>query len=129
MSFNKCIMIGNLTRDCDLRYTASGTAVCNMSIAVNTKYKSGDEYKENVCYVDVVVWGKQGESCAQYLSKGRQVLVEGRLDLKTWESDGQKRRKHEIVASTVRFLGNKNDGQSDQSNDQGHGEVSEIEPF
>jgi single-strand DNA-binding protein len=127
MSFNKVIMVGNLTADPELRYTASGTAVCNMRLAVNTKYKSGDEQKESVCYIDVVVWGKQGESCSQYLAKGRQVLVEGRLDFRTWESDGQKRSKHEIVAQTVRFLGKRDEGGSAPA--QSPDEVSDIEPF
>jgi len=126
--FNKVIMVGNLTQDVELRYVASGTAVANMRIAVATKYRSGDEYKEETLFIDVVVWGKQGESCSQYLVKGRQVLVEGRLQERSWESDGQTRRKTEIVANTVRFLGNK--GDSGGSQGQGHqGEVSDIEPF
>ena len=128
MSFNKVIMVGNLTQDPELRYTASGTAVGNLRIAVSSKYRSGDEYKEETLFIDVVVWGKQGESCSQYLVKGRQVLVEGRLQERSWESDGQTRRKTEIVANTVRFLGNK--GSDSQGQDsQGQGEVSDIEPF
>lgn len=128
--FNKVIMVGNLTQDPELRYTASGTAVANLRIAVSSKYRSGDEYKEETLFIDVVVWGKQGESCSQYLSKGRQVLVEGRLQERSWESDGQKRRKTEIVANTVRFLGRKGEGgggggQSGPAPD----EVSDIEPF
>jgi len=128
--FNKVIMVGNLTQDPELRYTASGTAVANLRIAVGSKYRSGDEYKEETLFIDVVVWGKQGESCSQYLSKGRQVLVEGRLQERQWESDGQKRRKTEIVANTVRFLGRKGEGgegggQSGPAPD----EVSDIEPF
>jgi single-strand DNA-binding protein len=117
-------MVGNLTQDPELRYTASGTAVCNMRVAVGSKYKSGDEYKEETLFIDVVIWGKQGESCSQYLSKGRQALVEGRLQERTWESDGQTRRKVEIVANSVKFLGSK--GESAAAPPQ---EVSDIEPF
>ena len=126
--FNKVIMVGNLTQDPELRYTASGTAVANLRIAVSSKYRSGDEYKEETLFIDVVVWGKQGESCSQYLSKGRQVLVEGRLQERSWESDGQKRRKTEIVANTVRFLGKKGDGGGSQGG-PAPDEVSDIEPF
>lgn len=122
--FNKVIMVGNLTQDPELRYLASGTAVANMRIAVGSKYKSGDEYKEETLFIDIVVWGKQGESCSQYLSKGRQVLVEGRLQERSWESDGQKRSKVEIVANTVRFLGSKG-----ESADAPPSEDSQIEPF
>jgi single-strand DNA-binding protein len=122
--FNKAILVGNLTQDPELRYTASGTAVANMRIAVGSKYKSGDEYKEETLYIDIVVWGKQAESCSQYLAKGRQVLVEGRLQERTWESDGQKRHKTEVVATTVRFLGGKGDSAGAPPS-----EVSDIEPF
>jgi len=131
--FNKVIMVGNLTQDPELRYTASGTAVANLRIAVSSKYRSGDEYKEETLFIDVVVWGKQGESCSQYLSKGRQVLVEGRLQERSWESDGQKRRKTEIVANTVRFLGRKGEGEGGSGGGGQRGpapdEVSDIEPF
>lgn len=131
--FNKVIMVGNLTQDPELRYTASGTAVANLRIAVSSKYRSGDEYKEETLFIDVVVWGKQGESCSQYLSKGRQVLVEGRLQERSWESDGQTRRKTEIVANTVRFLGRKGEGGGGQSQGgqggQAPDEISDIEPF
>ena len=118
--FNKVIMAGNLTQDPELRYTASGKAVANMRIAVNEKY--GD--KDETLFIDVVVWNKQAESCAQYLAKGRQVLIEGRLQERTWESDGQTRRKTEIVAQTVKFLGSKDSGGQSAPD-----EVSDIEPF
>lgn len=134
--FNKVIMVGNLTRDPELRYTASGTAVANLGLAVNSKFRSGDEFKEEVLFIDVVVWGKQGETVSQYLSKGRQVLVEGRLQERKWESDGQTRRKTEIVANTVKFLGRKGEGDSSGGGSAGGGgygsppdEISDIEPF
>lgn len=118
--FNKVIMVGNLTQEIELRYTASGKAVANMRIAVNEKY--GD--KDETLFIDVVVWGKQAESCSQYLSKGRQVLVEGRLQERSWESDGQKRYKTEIVANAVKFLGAKGETQSTAPDD-----TNSIEPF
>jgi single-strand DNA-binding protein len=121
---NLVVMIGNLTQDVDLRYTASGTAVANMRIAVGSKYKSGEEMKEETLFIDVVVWGKQGENASQYLSKGRQVMVEGRLQERSWESDGQTRRKVEIVARSVKYLGSKG-----ETSDTAPDEVSDIEPF
>ena len=105
--YNKVILIGNLTKDPELRYTAQGTAVASFRLAINSKFKSGEEMKEETLFIDVTVWGKQGETVSQYLSKGSQCLVEGRLNENSWESDGQKRTKMEVVASTVRFLGKK----------------------
>ena len=115
--FNKVIMAGNLAADPELRYTAGGTAVANLRLAVNSSYKSGDEFKEEVLFISVTVWGKQGESCSQYLSKGRQVLVEGRLKPdpqsggpRVWTGqDGTVRASFEITANTVRFIGSRED--------------------
>ena len=117
-SFNKVMLMGNLTRDPELRYTANGSAVANFGLAMNRKYKVGDELKEEVCYVEITVWGKQGENCAEYLSKGRPAFVEGYLKFSTWESDGQKRNKLEVVANTVQFLGSRSDSQGDSSTGQ-----------
>jgi len=104
-SFNKVILMGNLTKDPEVRYTPSGTAVANFSLAVNRKYKQGDEMREEVCFVDIVVFGKQAENCGQYLSRGQGVIVEGRLQQRRWETDeGQKRSKHEVAAQSVQFL-------------------------
>lgn len=138
--FNKVIMAGNLTADPELRYTPQGTAVTTLRLAVNSRVKSGDEYKDEALFIDVVVWGKQAETSSQYLSKGRGVLVEGRLQERKWESDGQKRSKMEIVAQNVRFLGGGGGGKRDEggrgSSGQGSGkggpppeEFSDIEPF
>ncbi len=103
--FNKIILIGNLTRDPEVRYTPQGTSVCNFGIAVNRRYKQGDEVKEEVTFINVVVFGKQADTCGQYLNKGSAVLIEGRLQERRWETeDGQKRSKHEVVAQSVRFL-------------------------
>jgi len=105
-SYNKVLLMGNLTRDPELRFTPSGSALAKFGLAVNRKYKAGDEWKEEVCFVDITVWGKQAENCAEYLSKGRPVFVEGRLQFSSWETDdGQKRNKLEVVAEKVQFLG------------------------
>ena len=103
--FNKVILIGNLTKNPELRYTPSGTPVASFGLAVNRRYRQGEELKEEVCYIDIVVFGKQAEHCGQYLSKGNGVIVDGRLQQRRWESDdGQKRSKHEVVAQAVTFL-------------------------
>lgn len=103
--FNKVILIGNLTKNPELRYTPSGTPVANFGLAVNRRYRQAEELKEEVCYIDIVVFGKQAEHCGQYLSKGNGVIVDGRLQQRRWETeDGQKRSKHEVVAQTVTFL-------------------------
>lgn len=112
-SFNKVMLMGNLTRDPELRFIANGSAVASFGLAVNRKFKQGDEWKDDVCFVDITVWGKQGENCAEYLSKGRPAFVEGYLKFSTWESDGQKRNKLEVVANTVQFLGSRNDPSTD----------------
>jgi single-strand DNA-binding protein len=97
--------MGNLTRDPELRYTASGAAVASFGLAVNRKFKQGEEWKDEVCFVDITVWAKQGENCAQYLNKGSLIFLEGRLNYQTWEADGgQKRSKLEVVANNVQFL-------------------------
>ncbi|UCH90917.1 MAG: single-stranded DNA-binding protein [Nitrospirota bacterium] len=105
LGFNKVILIGNLTRNPELRYTPSGTPVVNFPLAVNRRYRQADEPKEVVCYVDIVVFGRQAEHCGQYLNKGDGAIVDGRLQQRRWETDdGQKRSKHEVVAQTVTFL-------------------------
>jgi len=108
-SFNKVIVMGNLTRDPELKYIPSGSAVGNLSLAMNRKYKGNDgEMKEDVCFVNIVVWGKQAESCNEYLSKGSPLFVEGRLQSRSYETkEGQKRNVLEIVADRVQFLGGK----------------------
>lgn len=108
MGFNKVIMLGNLTRSPELKYSPTGTAIASFGIAVNRKFKQGDELKEEVCFLDVTVFGKQAESAAQYLDKGRQALVEGRLQQQRWETDGgEKRNKIVVIAESVVFVGHK----------------------
>ena len=128
-NFNKVMLMGNLTRDPELRYTANGSAVANFGLAMNRKYKVGDELKEEVCYVEITVWGRQGENCAEYLSKGRPAFVEGYLKFSTWESDGQKRNKLEVVANTVQFLGSRSDSQGDASTGQAPMSDEDDVPF
>ena len=105
-SFNKVLLMGNLTRDPELRYTSGGTAVASFGLAVNRKFKQGEEWKDEVCFVDITVWAKQGENCAEYLNKGSQAFIEGRLNYQTWEDkqSGQQRSKLEVVANNVQFL-------------------------
>lgn len=104
-SFNQVILMGNLTRDPDLRQTPNGQSVCSFSLALNRSYKSQDgEWQEVTDYIDIVAWGPLGERVAQYLTKGRRCLVNGRLQSRSWEQDGQKRSKVEVVASDVTFL-------------------------
>jgi len=105
VTFNRVILAGNLVRDPETRFLPSGVAVTSFSIAVNRRYKSNNEVKEEVSFFDISVFGKTGENCAEYLSKGRPVLVEGRLRQRSWEKDGVKRSKIEVVADNVQFLG------------------------
>lgn len=111
-SFNKVLLMGNLTRDPELTYTASGAAVASFGLAVNRKYKVDNEWKDEVCFLDITVWAKQAENCAEYLHKGSPVFLEGRLKQTDWETqDGQKRKKLEVVASNIQFLGKKQESE------------------
>lgn len=105
-SFNKVMLIGNLTRDPELRYIPSGSAVVTFTVAVNRVYKTQTgEKKEQVSFIRVVVWGRRAEVCGEYLSKGSPVFVEGRLQSREWEAqDGQKRSTIEVIADNVQFL-------------------------
>lgn len=109
-NLNKVFLVGNLTRDPELRHTAQGAAVASFSIAVNRSFKGSDgDWKKEVSFFNIVVWGKAGENCAKFLAKGRPVLVEGRLANRSYETqDGQKRNITEIVADNVQFLGTGN---------------------
>jgi single-strand DNA-binding protein len=118
---NVVVITGNLTRDPELRHLGSGTAVCKLRVAVNSRRKDGQtgEWVDKPNYFDVTVWGAQGENCANYLSKGRPVAVEGRLDWREWEDQGgNKRQSVEIIANTVQFLGSR-DGSGGGNNGGG----------
>src|SRR2546426_1865664 len=105
-SLNKVILLGNLTRDPELRYAPNGTPVTRFGLAVNTQRAGqGEDRKEEVCFVDIVAFGRQAETASEYLSKGRPALVEGRLQWRSWEGqDGQKRSKHEVIAERIQFM-------------------------
>ena len=105
-SLNKVMLIGNLTRDPDVKYTPKGTAVCDLGLALNDSYKAQDgTIKETVTFVDVEVWGRTAENCKQYLTKGRSVFIEGQLKLDQWETpQGEKKSKMRVRALTVQFL-------------------------
>ncbi|HEY7967917.1 MAG TPA: single-stranded DNA-binding protein [Solirubrobacteraceae bacterium] len=111
-NLNVVVITGNLTRDPELRSLPSGTSVCDLRVAVNTRRKNGatGEWEDKPNYFDVKVWGAQGENCARFLSKGRPVAVQGRLEWREWETqDGQKRQAVDIIAESVQFLGSRDD--------------------
>lgn len=119
-SFNQVILMGNLTRDPELRQTPNGQAVCSFSLALNRSYKgSNGEWQEATDFINCIAWGPLGERVAQYLTKGRPCLVNGRLQSSSWEQDGQKRSKIEVVAQDVTFLGGAGGGEGGGRSDGG----------
>jgi single-strand DNA-binding protein len=126
-SVNQVILMGNLTRDPEVRQTPSGQSVCSFSLALNRAYKAQNgEWQEATDYIDVVAWGPLGERVGQYLTKGRRALVQGRIQSRSWEQDGQKRNKVEVLANDVTFLdgreggaGGEGGGNYSRSNDNG----------
>jgi single-strand DNA-binding protein len=105
-SFNRVILVGNLTRDPELRYTPSGTPVCDIGLAVNDRRKNPNgEWVEETTFVDITLWARTAEVASEYLGKGSQVLIEGRLKLDSWETDGQKRSKLKVVGERLQMLG------------------------
>ena len=113
-NINRVVLVGNLTKDPELRHTPSGTSVTKLRIAVNTRQKdqATGEWGDKPNYFDVTVWGNQAESCAQFLARGRPVAIDGRLDWREWEAqDGSKRQAVEIIAESVQFLGGRGDGE------------------
>ena len=105
-NYNRVVLMGNLTRDPELRYTPNGSAVASFAIAVNRRYKVDNEKREETSFFDIVFFGKPAEIIAEYMKKGRPILVEGRLQQRRWETDdGQKRSKVEVVGENFQFLG------------------------
>ncbi len=106
-NFNKVILVGNLTRDIEVRYTQGGLAVAKMGMSINRKFKQGEESKESTCFVDLTAFGRQAEVLNQYVSKGSPLFVEGRLEYSTWEAKegGGKRSKLEVIVENFQFLG------------------------
>jgi single-strand DNA-binding protein len=107
-SFNRVILMGNLTRDPELRYLQSGMAVADVTLAVNDRRKAPNgEWIEEVSFVDVTLWGRTAETAGEYLTKGSPVLIEGRLKMESWEKDGQKRTKLKVVCDQMRLVGSR----------------------
>ncbi|PID32211.1 single-stranded DNA-binding protein [Candidatus Saccharibacteria bacterium] len=124
-SLNQVTLMGNLTRDPELRQTPTGQNVCSFSLALNRSYKDqSGQWQEATDYIDIVAWGPLAERVAQYLSKGRRCLVQGRLQSRSWEQDGQKRSKVEVLANDVTFL----DGRGGGDGDQGGSAASQSAP-
>ena len=111
-SFNRVILVGNLTRDVELRYTQSGTAVTKIGLAVNDRVKRNDEWVDETTFVDITLWGRTAEVASEYLAKGSSVLIEGRLKLDSWEdkNDGKKRYKLRVVGEKMQMLGSRKSG-------------------
>jgi single-strand DNA-binding protein len=109
---NRVVLVGRLTRDAELRYTASGQPVSNISLAINQRRKRDEQWVDEAHFFDAVVWGKTAESLAPYLKKGKQIGVEGELRQNRWEQDGQKRSRVEIFTTNIQLLGSRNDGGS-----------------
>lgn len=111
-SLNKVLLMGNLTRNPELRYTPNGVAVCQFGLAVNRRFLSAGQERSETCYVDILVWGRQGETVNQYMTKGSPIFLEGRLQMDQWEDKetGNKRSKLQIVAETVQFIGSRQGG-------------------
>ena len=132
--YSKAILIGRLTKDPELRYTPKGTPVASFSLAINYRYKQNDERKDETTFIDIVVFGKPAEFCGQYLNKGSAVIVDGRLQQRRWESDGQQKSKIEVVAQSVNFLpGSKKDAAGEIGSSEGDltppDEKTDLEPF
>lgn len=129
-SFNKVLLMGNLTREPEIRYTPNGSAVCEFGMAINRTYTSNNEKKEEVCFVDINVWGKQAETCSRYLQKGSPLFVEGRLQLDQWndKETGKSRSKLRVVAERTQFLGSPGNkegfGEDTPSNDYSNNKMS-----
>jgi single-strand DNA-binding protein len=107
---NVVVLVGRLTRDCEVKSTAQGTSVCRFSIAVNRRKRTGDKWEDEVSYIDVVLWGKSAETLSSYLTKGRQVSVQGELRQNRWEQNGQKLSKIEVIANSVQLLSSSQGG-------------------
>jgi single-strand DNA-binding protein len=133
VDLNSVVLIGRLTREAELKYTAGGQAVCKFSIAVNRRKKSGDQWEDEANFFDIVVWGRQGETLHPYLVKGKMVGVDGELRQDRWQQDGQNRSKVEIVANNLQLLGGnsserQNNHSSHDSSPRSHEETSSYVP-
>lgn len=120
-SYNRVILMGNLTRDPELRYIPSGTAVSNIGLAVNDRVKRNDQWVDEATFVDVTLWARDAEIANEYLSKGSPVLIEGRLKLDQWEKDGQKHSKLKVVCDRLRLVGSRVGAGGERSGGTGSG--------
>ncbi len=128
-SVNKVFLMGNLTRDPEIRYTPGGLAIASFGLAVNRKYRQGEELKEEVCFVDISVFGKQAENCSTYLHKGSRIFVEGTLRFHSWKTeDGQKRSKLDVSALNVQFLSGKPGADFQPKGENGSGGAGDYPP-
>jgi single-strand DNA-binding protein len=125
-SYNSVILVGNLTRDPEVKFLQSGTAVCELGLAINERVKRGDEWVEDVCFVDVTLFGRTAEVAGEYLSKGAPVLIAGRLKYEQWEKDGQKRSKLKVVAEKLQMLGGKQRSEDSQERQERPQEQSQV---
>jgi len=119
-SYNRVVLMGNLTRDPELRYIPSGTAVSEIGLAVNDRVKKNDQWVDETTFVDVTLWGRTAEVANEYLSKGSSILIEGRLKLDTWEKEGQKRSKLRVVADKMQMVGGRSGGGSRSGSEQAY---------
>jgi single-strand DNA-binding protein len=123
-SINRVVLVGNLTKDPELRHTPSGTAVCKLRLAVNNRRKKDGEWQDVPGYYDITCWGSMGENCAKYLTKGRPCAIDGRLEWREWETaEGGKRQAVEVVAESVQFLGGGQGGGQGGGSDNGSSEA------
>ena len=130
-SFNKVILLGNLTRDPEVRYTPKGSAVCDLGVAINRQYTlDSGEKREEVTFVDVVLWSRLAEIAGEYLKKGRPVFIEGRLQLDTWDDkqSGQKRSKLRVIGETMQLIGGRPPGAGGGGSEGGEARPSKTTP-
>ena len=126
--YNKVVLVGNLTRDIELRYSQSGMGIANTAIATSRKFTSNGEKKEEVCFVDITFFAKSAEVANQYLRKGSKILVEGRLNFDQWtDQNGQKRSKHSVVVETMQMLDSKGDNSQQQQQQRGNNSPVEYQ--
>ena len=127
-SYNRVVLVGNLTRDVELRFTPQGTAVTDISLAVNERVKRNDQWVEEANFFDVTLWGRTAEVAGEYLSKGSSILIEGRLKLDRWEQEGQKRSKIKIVGEKMQMLGSRGGGGGSSSSNAQQSSPSNQQP-
>jgi len=127
-SYNRVVLMGNLTRDPELRYIPSGSAVSDITLAVNDRVKRNDQWVEETTFVDVTLWARTAEVANEYLSKGSNILVEGRLKLDRWEKDGQKHSKLRVVAEKMQMVGGRSGGGGGESHSSGSQQSDDTRP-